>query len=62
MSNITLKKVSIADVSKLQKIGMTTFSETFREFNTPENLNKYLVEKFGERQSFGWRIRYKSDE
>ena len=46
MSNITLKKVSIADVAKLQKIGMTTFSETFREFNTPENLNKYLVESF----------------
>ncbi len=46
MSNITLKKVSIANVAQLQKIGMTTFSETFTEFNTPENLNKYLVESF----------------
>ena len=46
MSNITLKKVSIANVAQLQKIGMTTFSETFTEFNTPENLNKYFVESF----------------
>jgi ribosomal protein S18 acetylase RimI-like enzyme len=46
MSNITLKKISITDVAQLQKIGMTTFSETFREFNTPENLNKYLAESF----------------
>ena len=46
MSNITLKKVSIADVVPLQKIGITTFSETFREYNTPENLNKYLAESF----------------
>ena len=46
MSNITLKKLSIANVAQLQKIGMATFSETFTEFNTPENLNKYLVESF----------------
>jgi len=46
MSNITLKKVSIDDVAPLQKIGITTFSETFREYNTPENLNKYLAESF----------------
>ena len=46
MSNITLKKVSIDDVVPLQKIGITTFSETFREYNTPENLNKYLAESF----------------
>ena len=46
MSNITLKKISIANVAQLQKIGMATFSETFREFNTPENLNKYLAESF----------------
>ena len=46
MSNITLKKVSIADIAQLQKIGITTFSETFREYNTPENLNKYLAESF----------------
>jgi hypothetical protein len=46
MSNITLKKVSITGVAQLQKIGITTFSETFWEFNTPENLNKYLAESF----------------
>ena len=46
MSNITLKKLSITDVAQLQKIGNTTFSETFWEYNTPENLNKYLVESF----------------
>jgi ribosomal protein S18 acetylase RimI-like enzyme len=46
MSNITLKKLSIANVAQLQKIGMATFSETFTEFNTTENLNKYLVESF----------------
>ena len=46
MSNITLKKVSIANVAQLQKIGIATFAETFREYNTPENLNKYLLESF----------------
>ena len=46
MLSITLKKVGIADVAQLQKIGGTTFSETFSEFNTPDNLNKYLEESF----------------
>ncbi len=46
MSNITIIKVSIEEIAQLQKIGATTFSETFSEFNTPENLNKYLEESF----------------
>ena len=46
MLSIALKNVGIADVAQLQKIGGTTFSETFSEFNTPDNLNKYLEESF----------------
>ena len=46
MSNITIKKANIEEVVQLQKIGITTFSETFSAFNSPENLNKYLSDSF----------------
>jgi ribosomal protein S18 acetylase RimI-like enzyme len=46
MLHISIKKTDIKGVEQLKKIGIATFSETFSEFNTIENLNKYLVESF----------------
>lgn len=46
MENIEIKKVTIADVNELQKIGRQTFAETFAAGNTEENMRKYLVDGF----------------
>lgn len=46
MENIQIKKVSVNDIEQLQKIGRQTFSETFSEGNTEENMAKYLDEGF----------------
>ncbi|MBP7183994.1 MAG: GNAT family N-acetyltransferase, partial [Saprospiraceae bacterium] len=46
MSVIEIKKVTIADIDQLQKIGRQTFAETFSAGNTEENMNKYLEEGF----------------
>jgi ribosomal protein S18 acetylase RimI-like enzyme len=43
---ILVKKISIKDLAQLQKIGISTFSETFAEHNTKEDLEKYLKESF----------------
>jgi ribosomal protein S18 acetylase RimI-like enzyme len=44
--NIIIKKISIKDLTQLQKIGKETFTETFTEHNTKEDLDKYLEESF----------------
>ena len=41
---IVIKKVTVSDCKDLEKIARTTFSETFLEHNTTENLNNYLQE------------------
>ncbi|SES29928.1 GNAT family N-acetyltransferase [Pedobacter rhizosphaerae] len=46
MANITIEQVKTADVSRLHHIGRATFSETFSDLNTPEDMNQYLVESF----------------
>ncbi|MDQ0477284.1 MULTISPECIES: GNAT family N-acetyltransferase [Chryseobacterium] len=46
MENITIQKVTIKDLEKLQKIGRATFSETFSSGNTEKNIEKYLTEGF----------------
>jgi len=46
MMEIHVKKISIKDLAQLQKIGISTFSETFAEHNTKEDLEKYLKESF----------------
>ncbi|WHF52517.1 GNAT family N-acetyltransferase [Chryseobacterium gotjawalense] len=46
MENITIQKVTIKDLEKLQKIGKATFSETFSSGNTEKNIEKYLTEGF----------------
>jgi ribosomal protein S18 acetylase RimI-like enzyme len=44
--DIIIKKIIIKDLAQLQKIGISTFSETFAEHNTKEDLEKYLKESF----------------
>lgn len=46
MENLEIRKVSIDDVIQLQEIGRQTFSETFSDVNSEENMNKYLEESF----------------
>jgi len=44
METIEINKVTINDVSQLQKIARQTFFETFSDLNTEENMTKYLHE------------------
>jgi len=44
--NVKIRKINILDLAQLQKIGKTTFTETFTEHNTKEDLEKYLKESF----------------
>lgn len=44
MNNISIIKAGLADVEKLQNISRDTFFETFVDFNTEENMQKYLEE------------------
>lgn len=43
---LVIRKISIDHLYQLQKIGKTTFAETFTEHNTKEDLDKYLEESF----------------
>lgn len=49
-SNPQIKKATIEDIALLQTIGSKTFIETYGHQNTPENLKKYLEEKFNKKQ------------
>jgi ribosomal protein S18 acetylase RimI-like enzyme len=46
MDKPEIKRVTIADIEKLQNIGRQTFYETFAEANTEEDMQKYLNENF----------------
>lgn len=46
MENITIKRITLDDLEKLQKIGRLTFKETFSESNSEENMKNYLEEGF----------------
>ncbi|WP_316801417.1 GNAT family N-acetyltransferase [Pedobacter frigidisoli] len=46
MENIEINKVTLRDIEALAQIGEQTFSETFSEVNTEENMTKYLEEGF----------------
>ncbi|MBS1979283.1 MAG: GNAT family N-acetyltransferase [Bacteroidetes bacterium] len=48
MDNIILRRVTLSDLALLQEIGRQTFSETFAEGNTEENMKSYLEEGFSE--------------
>jgi ribosomal protein S18 acetylase RimI-like enzyme len=44
--NITVEQINISHLAALQQIGRQTFSETFAESNTAENMSKYLEEAY----------------
>lgn len=46
MNTIEIRPIGAADVTELQHIGRLTFTETFAEHNSPENLTDYLEESF----------------
>ncbi len=46
MKPIEIRQIGAADAAKLQQIGRLTFTETFAEHNSPENLADYLKESF----------------
>lgn len=46
MKSITIIKISISDITELQKIGRQTFQETFADSNSEENMKSYLEEGF----------------
>jgi ribosomal protein S18 acetylase RimI-like enzyme len=46
MSKIEIKKASLSDLEVLQIISIQTFSETFAEVNTTENIENYNRESF----------------
>jgi diamine N-acetyltransferase len=46
MENITIRKLTMNDISQLQEIGRQTFFETFSDVNTGDNMKKYLDENF----------------
>ena len=44
--NITILQINDSHIAALQQIGRQTFSETFAESNTAENMAKYLEEAY----------------
>ena len=45
-----IRIATLTDIELLCHIGAKTFTETYEEQNTPENLQSYLEEKFNEKQ------------
>ncbi len=46
MEQIEIRLIGVGDVLVLQQLACQTFTETFAHCNTPENLSKYLDEKY----------------
>jgi ribosomal protein S18 acetylase RimI-like enzyme len=46
MEQISVSLIGIEDVAVLQKIALEIFTETFKDYNSPDNLQKYLDERF----------------
>jgi len=46
MNEIVINKIGNEQIEQLQKIGRQTFSETFAESNSAENMAKYLEEAY----------------
>lgn len=46
MEAVEIKKITVSEIEKLQKIGTQTFMETFAEVNSEENMKQYLKDKF----------------
>jgi diamine N-acetyltransferase len=47
---VNIKKCTLEDTRKLQEISCETFNETFKDQNSPENLNAYLDRAFNLKQ------------
>jgi diamine N-acetyltransferase len=47
---ITIKQCNIEDLHKLQDVSYETFNETFKNQNSPENMNAYLERAFNLKQ------------
>jgi ribosomal protein S18 acetylase RimI-like enzyme len=47
---IEIKRAYLKDLSTIQSISITSFTETFSEINTPENMEKYIKENFNTTQ------------
>ncbi|USK45103.1 GNAT family N-acetyltransferase [Cytobacillus oceanisediminis] len=47
---INIKKCTLEDLSRLQEISYETFNETFKEQNSPENMEAYLEKAFNRKQ------------
>ncbi|MBF4472543.1 GNAT family N-acetyltransferase [Flavobacterium sp. HJJ] len=47
---IEIKKANLEDLITIQKISIESFTETFSEINTPENMEKYLKDNFNTAQ------------
>ena len=43
---IHVRRATVADASRLSRLGATTFRETFESTNTPEDMARYLAESF----------------
>jgi len=43
---ITLRECGLSDLEELQALSRRTFSESFADFNTPENMEDYLEKSF----------------
>lgn len=50
MGTVTIHRANREDLEDLQSVSRTTFKESFGEQNTPEDMEKYLREKFNEEQ------------
>lgn len=48
--DIQLKKCTVEDLGTLQEISIETFSETFKNQNSPENMEAYLAKAFNFKQ------------
>lgn len=46
MNSIEIIKITISDITELQRIGRQTFKETFADSNSEENMKSYLEEGF----------------
>lgn len=46
MNPIEIIKITISDITELQRIGQQTFKETFADSNSEENMKSYLEEGF----------------
>ena len=44
--NTNIRQCLLSDVEILREIGLETFDETFRPMNSPETMDRYLIESF----------------